>query len=472
MTPIRNPLRSPLSSPLSRRRGGVAEPAAPVNTGAPTISGSPVVYQTLTANRGSWTGYPSITYTYQWRRDEEDIDGATNQTYELQEADYEADIDVVVTGTNTEGSDSGTATAVTIEGFAPVIDGVPEITGAAPIIDGPPGISGTAEVGETLTAVPATVTGFPVPTRSWQWLRDGSNIIGAINSTYTLVSADNETVVSVLQTETNAIGSDSAESDGVDVTMSASLRDQVLALFTKYSATGAMYDFSDNATLFQDTAGSTPVTASGQSVARANDLTPSARNLLQSTSEFRPERNATGIRSDGSDDRMIASVTSDRTLPQYMAQSLNYEYIAGFVTSQSATLYASTSEFLSFSQRSQLASGADINFSQCQVRSNSISPQTTNANTANNVYPGGVWNTIELLLTPGTRTIKQSLNGGTDIAASYTGDLSTNWTSLGFSAPGGFPPNFPANRRRFIWIQAELDSTDRALVRSWLSEGL
>ena len=39
--------------------------SAPVSTAAPTISGSPIVGQTLTANAGSWRGQVS-SYAYQW----------------------------------------------------------------------------------------------------------------------------------------------------------------------------------------------------------------------------------------------------------------------------------------------------------------------------------------------------------------------------------------------------------------------
>ena len=41
--------------------------AAPKNTSAPTISGTPKVGQTLTADNGSWSGNPT-TYTYAWQR--------------------------------------------------------------------------------------------------------------------------------------------------------------------------------------------------------------------------------------------------------------------------------------------------------------------------------------------------------------------------------------------------------------------
>lgn len=90
--------------------------------------------------------------------------------------------------------------------------------GAAPVISGVPTISSETQVGETITATPASVTGTPTPTTSWQWERssDGvggwANISGATASTYTLVSADDTKYVRAVQTETNASGSDSANS--------------------------------------------------------------------------------------------------------------------------------------------------------------------------------------------------------------------------------------------------------------------
>jgi hypothetical protein len=373
-SPLSSPLSRPLQSPLAARRGEVPDPAPPVNVSLPSIMGTPAVGAEVTASPGGWTGYPAISFTYQWRRGGVNISGATSQTYTIQAADYEADLDVVVSATNTEGGPvTATSPAVTVIGVAPVNTVAPVVSGgsglgdvltttngtwmgypasfsyayqwrrnganiggatastytivagdsaasitclvtatnaqgstaqasngvtaqtfSAPVISGVPTISGTAEVGETLTATAASVTGNPTPSRTWQWLRDGSNISGATSSTYTLVSADGGTDVSVRQTETNALGVDDAASAVVDVPASAGFDPvstfgadlvtyygkSVNELWTVQSGGGAV-------TLYQDNAGATPVTATGQTVGRINDLSGNGFHLTQSDSAKR-----------------------------------------------------------------------------------------------------------------------------------------------------------------------------------------
>lgn len=77
--------------------------AKPVNTVAPTISGTAQEGQTLTAGNGTWTGTPSPTLTRQWLRGTTPINGATGATYVVQAGDVGAVIRLRVTGTNTWG---------------------------------------------------------------------------------------------------------------------------------------------------------------------------------------------------------------------------------------------------------------------------------------------------------------------------------------------------------------------------------
>src|SRR6185312_9685008 len=67
--------------------------APPVNTVAPAISGTARDGSTLSVTQGTWTGTPSVTYAYQWRRCDSagancaDIAGATAATYALTSSD-------------------------------------------------------------------------------------------------------------------------------------------------------------------------------------------------------------------------------------------------------------------------------------------------------------------------------------------------------------------------------------------------
>jgi hypothetical protein len=93
---------------------------APTNTAAPTISGTPQVGQTLTANPGTWNSSTTPTYTYQWQRCDTAgnacaaIAGATAQTYTVTTADENATLRVAVTATSSSGSGSATSSQTAV----------------------------------------------------------------------------------------------------------------------------------------------------------------------------------------------------------------------------------------------------------------------------------------------------------------------------------------------------------------------
>ena len=152
-------------------------------TPAPTISGTAVVGNTLTAVNGAWTP-SSVAFTYQWKRGGTAISGATSSSYTLVAADlnYSISVTVVATATNY------TATTVTSAGTAAVLD---KLT-ATPT----PLITGNSTVGSLLTVNPGTWAPATV-TLAYQWYRNSIAIAGATATTYTLVAADDLTVITV-----------------------------------------------------------------------------------------------------------------------------------------------------------------------------------------------------------------------------------------------------------------------------------
>lgn len=177
----------------------------PVDVAGPSISGDPLVGQTLTAAIGTWQGLPPITFTYQWQDCDEnydctDIPGATGLTYTPTQADVGQLLAFTVTGTNAEGSWTDFA-------FADDVVNAP----VAPT-DSPPVISGTPLDGDTLTATPGQWAGAGPITYTYQWQRcdsSGQNcspIPGATNSQYILSDDDLSSTVTVAVTATNPYG--------------------------------------------------------------------------------------------------------------------------------------------------------------------------------------------------------------------------------------------------------------------------
>ena len=95
-------------------------PSNSVATGAPTISGTAQVGETLTANTSGISdadGLASASFSYQWLADDADISGATGNTYSVSDGDVGKTINVRVSFTddagNAENLTSAATTAVT-----------------------------------------------------------------------------------------------------------------------------------------------------------------------------------------------------------------------------------------------------------------------------------------------------------------------------------------------------------------------
>ncbi len=190
--------------------GYAAGKTTPVNTAAPTISGTATVGQTLTTSDGTWSNAPT-SYAYQWLRCNGggnscvSIANATQKTYVLVAADDGHAIAAKVTATNSDGSTAAESAATSA--VAPATSsGTPKVTDR-------PIISGTPTVGHVLTSDQGSWTGNPT-SYSYQWQHcDADNIVactdvaGATSATYALRTVDLGYRLRVKLTAKNAKGS-------------------------------------------------------------------------------------------------------------------------------------------------------------------------------------------------------------------------------------------------------------------------
>ena len=85
-------------------------------TGAPTITGTAQVGETLTADTSGISdadGLDDATFSYQWLADGVDISGATDSTYTLTDADEDKSVKVRVSFTDDAGNDETLTSAAT-----------------------------------------------------------------------------------------------------------------------------------------------------------------------------------------------------------------------------------------------------------------------------------------------------------------------------------------------------------------------
>ena len=178
-------------------------------TGAPTISGTMQVGQTLTASTSGIAdddGLTNVSYTYQWIANDgtsdSDIQDATLSTYTLVSDDVGETIKVKVSFTD-DAENAETLTSAETDSAAAAPASNSPATGA-------PTITGTAQVGEMLTASTTGISdtdGLTNVSYAYQWLtsRD-AEIDGATSSTYTLVDSDEGKTIKVRLSFTDDAG--------------------------------------------------------------------------------------------------------------------------------------------------------------------------------------------------------------------------------------------------------------------------
>ena len=202
-----------MSNRLEFTVAGPVEPAPDsAATGAPTISGTLQVGQTLTADVtgiADEDGLTNAVFSYRWMADDTNIQGATDDTYTLADRDEGKTIKVLVSFTDDANNEESLASAATVAvAAAPAQNS--QATGA-------PTISGTLQVGQTLTADVTDIAdadGLDTATFSYQWLADDAAIQDATGSGYTLTQAEQGKTVTVTVSFTdNADHQESLTSD-------------------------------------------------------------------------------------------------------------------------------------------------------------------------------------------------------------------------------------------------------------------
>jgi alpha-tubulin suppressor-like RCC1 family protein len=176
------------------------------NIVAPTVSGTVEVGATLSANKGTWTGYSAPTFAYQWYACTQQvssatqtvpetcatINAATQTTYTLTSTHLGKYITVKVTGTSA-GTDP--VSWLSVSTSTEVLTQTAATT--------KPTLTGAAKVGATLTANKGTWTGSSSPTLTYQWYACTQKVSSAtqtVPGTCATINAATQTTLTLTST--------------------------------------------------------------------------------------------------------------------------------------------------------------------------------------------------------------------------------------------------------------------------------
>ncbi len=177
-------------------------------TGAPTISGTAQVGETLTADTSGIDdedGLDDVSYSYQWLADGSAIQDATDATYTPVVDDMGKAVSVAVSFTDDAGNEEELTSAAT----GAVEPETQEAQAANTPATGLPAITGIVRVGEKLTADLSGIAdedGVTNVVPAYQWQADGADIPGETLNCYTPDDADEGKTISVRVTFTDDAG--------------------------------------------------------------------------------------------------------------------------------------------------------------------------------------------------------------------------------------------------------------------------
>ncbi len=204
------------SAVAASKRSALVEPGPPVDVSAPSVSGLPILEQTLTAEVGTWAGTGPFEYSYQWRGcnllgECENISGATGPTYTVGPLQIANSIEVVVTAKNLLGSAAATSEPTNV------------VKALLPSNLELPSVTGLLQDGGLLSALVGSWSGTGPLEYSYAWELCNSagaachEISGALQATLGLLAGDVGSTLRVLVTATNSAGSTSALSEPTSV---------------------------------------------------------------------------------------------------------------------------------------------------------------------------------------------------------------------------------------------------------------
>ncbi len=212
-----------------------------VATAEPTISGAPVVGQTLTATTGSWTtsdssGVQPTDFEYAWFRGDDYIDGAYGPTYVPTAndlglpitvwvyADYDrSGYDTGAAGSAPTAPVSATAPVTTPPVVTPPVVTPPVVTPPAPVVDVPAAlakvlaaldVAGKPKVGKTVKVSGLDLDLRTAVTYKFQWFAGKKAIKKATKSTLKITKAMKGKVLSVKVTGTAGLDVEVGEAQG------------------------------------------------------------------------------------------------------------------------------------------------------------------------------------------------------------------------------------------------------------------